>query len=402
MSSPRFATSKAFLVVATAIGTLAACGDKPAAQQGMGAVPVTVVTLQPTTVTLTRELPGRTTPFLIAEVRPQVDGIIEERLYTEGGSVKAGQPLYQIDDAHLPRSLCQREGGARARRGDAAQRDAQRAPLDGPRRHQRGEQAGRRERGGGAAAGGGRRRGRAGRRSSAGVVLGYARITAPISGRIGKSTVTQGALVTANQAAAARHDPAARPDLRRPDAVEHRAGSSCEGQLAAGAREERADLPVTILLEDGTQYPQEGKLAFSEVSVDPATGSFALRVVVPNPDQSCCRASTCARWCSMARAAGRHARAAAAHPRDPEGNTNAMVVDNDGKVEVRAVQREPDHRRPVARRGRPRRRATGSSSRACRRSSPAWRCSRPKRARARRPRRGRPPPRSPSGRAHGQ
>jgi membrane fusion protein (multidrug efflux system) len=78
---------------------VAACGGESAPPQDPGAVPVTIVTLAPQTVTLTRELPGRTHAFLVAEVRPQVDGIVKERLYTEGATVKAGQPLYQLDDA---------------------------------------------------------------------------------------------------------------------------------------------------------------------------------------------------------------------------------------------------------------------------------------------------------------
>ena len=99
MSSPNSASPKAIVSLAIAAAALAGCGGQPPGQQGMGPVPVTVVTLRSDAVTLTRELPGRTTPFLIAEVRPQVDGIVKQRLYTEGGTVKAGQPLYQLDDA---------------------------------------------------------------------------------------------------------------------------------------------------------------------------------------------------------------------------------------------------------------------------------------------------------------
>ena len=79
--------------------SLAACGKEPQGAQGAGPVPVSVVTLKPETVTLRRELPGRSSAFLVAEVRPQVDGIVLKRLFTEGGLVKKGQPLYQLDDA---------------------------------------------------------------------------------------------------------------------------------------------------------------------------------------------------------------------------------------------------------------------------------------------------------------
>ena len=99
MSSLKPASRRAVLGLLASASLVAACGGEQAPPQGPGAVPVTVVTLAPQTVTLTRELPGRTVAFLVAEVRPQVDGIVKERLYAEGATVKAGQPLYQLDDA---------------------------------------------------------------------------------------------------------------------------------------------------------------------------------------------------------------------------------------------------------------------------------------------------------------
>jgi membrane fusion protein, multidrug efflux system len=98
MSSPRFANRRAVFAV-VGLTAVAACSKQEGAPQGRGAVPVTVVTLATAPVVLRRELPGRTTPYLVAEVRPQVNGIVKQRLYTEGSAVKAGQPLYQLDDA---------------------------------------------------------------------------------------------------------------------------------------------------------------------------------------------------------------------------------------------------------------------------------------------------------------
>ncbi|HEY9381031.1 MAG TPA: efflux RND transporter periplasmic adaptor subunit, partial [Burkholderiales bacterium] len=158
-----------------------------------------------------------------------------------------------------------------------------------------------------------------------------------ISGRIGKSSVTQGALVTANQAAALA-------TVQQPDPIYvDLTQSSSEllqlrKELAAGTLKSTKELPVTILLEDGTEYSHPGKLAFSEVTVDPSTGSFMLRVVVPNPDHLLMP--------------GMYVRAELGNgvrqnailvpqqgiARDPKGNTSAMVVGMDDKVEARAVQ----------------------------------------------------------------
>src|SRR5690606_14186383 len=118
---------------------------------------------------------------------------------------------------------------------------------------------------------------------SARVQLGHARIAATIGGRIGRSTVTQGALVTANQAA-----PLATEQQIDPIYVDVTQSSSellqLRRALAAGSVSPAVDVPVQIVLEDGTPYSRQGRLAFSEVTVDPGTGSFALSVVVDNPE----------------------------------------------------------------------------------------------------------------------
>jgi membrane fusion protein (multidrug efflux system) len=251
--------------------------------QGSQAIPVTVVTLKPQPVTLTRELPGRSTAFLVAEVRPQVNGIIAKRLFTEGGLVKEGQPLYQLDDATYRADLNSAEANlarARATLGTAelnAKRSAQLVRIDAVSQ-QDDENA--------AAA---LRLAEADVKAAeaavdrARVVLGYARITAPITGRTGKSMVTPGALVTANQEAALTTVQQLDPmyiDLTQSSAEL----LNLRKELARGALKVSHDLPVTILLEDGTRYEHPGKLAFSDVTVDPTTGSFGLRIVVPNPD----------------------------------------------------------------------------------------------------------------------
>lgn len=315
---------------------LSACaGEAPPAQDA--AVPVTVVTLTSAPVTLTRELPGRTTPFAVAEVRPQVSGIIRKRLFTEGGEVKAGQQLYQIDDAsyradhNSARAALARAQATLVTARLLAQRSADLVKLDAISKQDNDN------------AQAALRQAEADVKAAQAVVdgtsvtLGYARITAPISGRIGRSTVTQGALVTAGQSAAL-----ATVQQLDPIYVDLTQSSSellaLRRGLASGALDSTEGLPVKILLEDGSEYSHEGKLAFSEVTVDPSTGSFALRVVVPNPDDVLLP--------------GMYVRAVVGNgqrhdailvpqqgiARDPKGNTTAMLVGKDGKVEVRAVQ----------------------------------------------------------------
>jgi membrane fusion protein (multidrug efflux system) len=336
MSSPKPTSFNALLAVTTVSGMLGACGGHPAPPKGPDAVPVTVVTLVTQPVTLTRELPGRTTPFLVAEVRPQVNGIVKQRLFAEGGSVEAGQPLYQLDDAtylaefaSARAALTRAEATLHSARLNA-RRSADLIAINAVSR-QDDENA--------VAALGQAEADVAAAEAavqSAAVILGHARITAPISGRIGKSSVTQGALVTANQTT-----PLATVQQLDPIYVDLTQSSAewlgLRRSLAAGRITDTGDMPVTILLEDGTRYGHDGKLAFSEVSVDPTTGSFALRVVVPNPDHILLPGMYVRALVGMG--VRQHALLVPQQgiARDPRGHTNAMVVGKDGMVEVREV-----------------------------------------------------------------
>jgi len=300
-------------------------------------VPVTVVTLKSEPVTLVRELPGRTTPFLIAEVRPQVDGIVKQRLFTEGGTVKAGKPLYQLDDATYRAAYASADAAlARAEATLAsarltARRTAELVAINAVSKQDHEDAAAALEEAEADVAAA-----RAAERSAR-VVLGYSRISAPISGRIGRSSVTQGALVTANQAA-----PLAVIQQLDPIYVDLTQSSAewldLRRAIDAGRLQRDRDLPVTILLEDGTQYGRDGKLQFSEVSVDPTTGSFGLRVVVPNPEHILLPGMYVR---ALLRTGVRPDAVLAPQQgilRDPRGHTNAMVVGTDGKVEARAVR----------------------------------------------------------------
>lgn len=334
MTAPAHIATK---LIASALLALLLAGCGAQAPQAPGPIAVSVVTMKPETVVLTRELPGRTVPFLVAEVRPQVSGIIERRLFTEGSLVKAGQPLYQLEDATYQASYDSAKAAlARAqatlvtaqlnfkRTSELVKIDAVSA-QDFEDATAAAQQAEADVTAAEAAV------------QSSRVTLGYARITAPISGRIGRSSVTQGALVTANQT-----EPLATIQQLDPIYVDVTAPSNeilqLRRELAAGTLEGTSDLPVTILLEDGSRYDHDGKLAFLEVTVDPSTGSFTVRVDVPNPKHLLLPGM----YVRTIIAAGiRHGALLVPQrgiARDPTGNTSAMIVDADGKVERRAVK----------------------------------------------------------------
>jgi len=312
------------------------------AQQQPGGPPppppaVTVVSLKAETVTLTRELPGRTNPYRVAEVRPQVSGIIQRQLFTEGKLVKAGQPLYQLDDETYQADVNSAKASlARAQaKLEAARLTAKRASelvKANAVSKQEAEDATAALRQAEADV-------KVGQATveSAEIILKRARISAPIDGRIGKSAVTQGALVTANQTA-----PLATIQQLDPIYVDLTQSSSeilqIRKEVAAGNLASTTNLPVTILLEDGAKYAQQGRLAFSEVTVDPSTGSTAIRVIVPNPNDLLLPGM----YVRAVVSTGRRDKALLAPQqgvtRDPKGNASALIVNAEDKVEVRPVK----------------------------------------------------------------
>jgi membrane fusion protein, multidrug efflux system len=268
----------------TLIIALTGCGSGSGQQGGPPPVPeVATVTMKPQQVDLTTELPGRTSPYLVAEIRPQVNGIIQRRLFKEGADVKAGQLLYQIDPAPFQVAL----DSAKASLGKA-QANLPSIRLRAERyRELLTDRAVSKQHYDDAAAAMEQARAEIAYWKSqvdaARINLGYTRVTAPIAGRIGKSSVTDGALVTAYQPTSLATIQQLNPiyvDVTQASAELLRLKRHLEsGQLSstgAGGRK------VRILLEDGTPYPQEGTLQFRDITVDPATGSFALRIVVPN------------------------------------------------------------------------------------------------------------------------
>jgi membrane fusion protein (multidrug efflux system) len=265
------------------------CGKKTnaGAPPPSGPPEVGVVIVKPERVTLTTELSGRTSPQLIAEVRPQVSGIIQKRLFAEGSDVKAGQVLYQIDPATYQAAY------ASAR---AAQAKSEANLLPARLKAERykelvGIKAVSQQDNDDAFAG--LKQAEADLAASKAAVetarinLAYTKVTAPISGRIGRSTVTDGALATANQAAALatiQQLGSMYVDVTQSSAELLKLKQNLASGLMKNNGATRAR--VKLLLEDGSTYPLPGELKFSEVTVDQSTGSITLRATFPNPKQT--------------------------------------------------------------------------------------------------------------------
>lgn len=264
------------------------CGKKTtAAPPPSGPPEVGVVVVRPERVSLTTELSGRTAPCQIAEVRPQVNGIIQKRVFTEGSDVKAGEVLYRIDPATYQAAFASAkaaEARAEANLGAVRLKEERYKDLvkikavsqqDYDDAHAALKQAEADVSSTRAAV------------ETARINLAYTKVTAPISGRIGRSAVTDGALVTASQ-------PAALATIQQLGSMYVDVTQSTaellklKQNLANGVMKKSgsAQASVKLLLEDGSPYPLTGMLKFSEVTVDQSTGSVTLRAVFPNPKQS--------------------------------------------------------------------------------------------------------------------
>jgi len=273
------------LTAALALVVVAAgCGSgKPAAPAAPPPPEVGVLTLQPAHASLATQLPGRTAAYRVAEVRPQVGGIVQKRLFTEGAEVAAGAPLYQID----PATYRAAENGARAALA-AADAQATNARLLAERAESlvATKMISQQDHDNALAA---RRRADAevavakAALESAQINLAYTTIRSPIAGRTGRSVVTEGALVKAVQDDALTSVQQLDPiyvDVTQSSAELLR----LQRDLAAGRlKAEGGQAKVTLTLEDGTPYAQEGRLQFAESLVDRGTGSVLLRAVFPNP-----------------------------------------------------------------------------------------------------------------------
>jgi len=258
------------LIFALLFSPTAGCGRK--SEPVLQGLEVAVVTLQPERVTITTELPGRTAPFLVAEIRPQVNGLIQKRLFTEGAEIEAGQELYRIDPAPFQAAVDRVKANLptlqfRASRYKEALLDKAVSQQDFDDADAALKQVEAELR-------------------TAQINLDYTHIVSPITGRIGTSTVTEGAIVTAYQpmalATIQQLDPIYVDVPQSANEVLRLKRSLKEGSL--NQDDEIHQKKVKLILADGTPYSLEGTLQFKDVTVDPTTGSVILRAVFPNPE----------------------------------------------------------------------------------------------------------------------
>ena len=260
--------------------------EAPKTMAKQGPVEVDIITLKTQPVTLEAELPGRTAAYRVAEVRPQVNGIVKKRFFTEGSKINAGDVLYQIDPAlYQTRLDSARAALAKAKANEhSAQLKAERykiligknavSEMDQVDIEANWKQAVAEVASAEAAV------------NSARIDLEYTRITAPISGRIGRSMISEGALVTAQQSAPLAIIQQLDPlyvDVTQSSTDLLRLKKNLSTGLVENSGSTRSD--VTLLLEDGAQYAHTGSLEFSDVTVDQSTGSVTLRAIVANPDE---------------------------------------------------------------------------------------------------------------------
>ncbi|SEJ05074.1 membrane fusion protein, multidrug efflux system [Pseudomonas linyingensis] len=315
------------LVALSSLLLLAGCGKEDAAgPQARPAPQVGVVTLEAQPFTLTTELPGRTAAYRVAEVRPQVDGIVQKRLFKEGSEVKAGQQLYQIDPAIYQATLKSAEASVLSSRSLAerykvlvADQAVSRQQYDEARAAQLQAEAA---------------------LEKARIDVRYTKVLAPISGRVGRSAVTEGALVNNGQSQAL-----AQIQQLDPIYVDVTQSASellrLRRELASGQLEQIGGAAkVNLTLADGSTYAHAGRLEFSEVSVDQGTGSVVLRAVFPNPEQVLLPGMFVQ---AQLQTGGKAAAILAPQQgvaRNAKGEATAMVVNADNKVEPRVLKAE--------------------------------------------------------------
>ncbi|MBW2135876.1 MAG: efflux RND transporter periplasmic adaptor subunit [Deltaproteobacteria bacterium] len=330
---------KRTVVLVVLIGGFWSVGCERRQQSAPPPVPeVATVTVQPQKVVLTTVLPGRTSAFRIAEIRPQVSGLIQKRLFTEGSMVKAGQVLYQIDPAPFQAAL----DNAKAALGKAeANLPAIRLRAERYRELLADKAVSQQEYDDAAAA---LKQAKAeieywkAQVRTARINLGYCRVNAPITGRIGKSNVTEGAIVTAYQ-------PQPLATIQQLDPVYVDVPQSTTELLRLKRRLEKGHLnpdgkkqkKVGLLLEDGTKFPLEGTLQFRDITVDPTTGSVILRIIFPNPEGVLLPGM----FVRAVIKEGVNEQALLvpqqAVSRDRKGNPFALLVDAEGKVKQRML-----------------------------------------------------------------
>lgn len=336
MSYPR-ALTRAVLCMLLSLMLLACEEGGKGAPGSSGPREVMIIKLEPRREVYTTALAGRIASFQVAEVRPQVGGILQQRLFTEGADVKAGQALYQIDPATYEAALDSAQAALMKAEANVtparlkAERFRELLAIKAVSKQEYDDaQAAFKQAEADVAVN------RAAVKTAR-INLEYTKVRSPISGRIGKSAFTPGALVTANQAQALTSvrqlDPVYVDITQSSQDLLRLRAQFTNGELRSAAEE----APVRLKLENGAMYPHEGRLQFTDVSVDESTGMVSLRALFPNPEHILLP--------------GMYVRAVIAEGvdenallvpqralrRDPKGQASVLLVDGGGKVDVRLV-----------------------------------------------------------------
>ena len=316
---------------------LTGCDNNKSEQAAQQPPAVGVVTLKTEPLKISTELPGRTSAYRVAEVRPQVSGIILKRNFVEGSDVKAGQSLYQIDPATYQAAYDSAKGHLTQAQANAriAQLTVKRyKPLLGTKYISQQDYD--------TAVATAAQNDAAVQVAKANVEtarinLAYTKVTSPISGRIGKSSVTEGALVQNAQTTALATVQQLDPmyvDVTQSSEDFMRLRSELEsGQL----KQNDGKANVTLLMQNGNSYPQTGTLEFSDVTVDETTGSITLRAIVPNPNHALLPGMFVRARLDEGTNPNALLVPQQAVARTPTGQATVMVVGADNKVEARQV-----------------------------------------------------------------
>jgi len=269
------------------ITLLSACGEKAATSNAPPPATVSVITVAPAAVTLNTELPGRTEASRIAQVRARTAGIVLQRVYKEGGEVKAGEVLFRIDPAQFQASYDSAQAAVAKAEANLAQADLKvkrYKPLIAAQAVSQQEYDDAVTAQKQAAADLATTKAA---RTTAGLTLGYATVTSPISGRVSRALVTEGALVGQGEATpmatVQQLDPIYVTITQSSTEILKLQRALADGKLKRAGKDQ---VPVTLVTEDGQPYPQTGKLLFSDVSVDESTGSVSMRAEFPNPNRT--------------------------------------------------------------------------------------------------------------------
>ncbi|WP_281281068.1 efflux RND transporter periplasmic adaptor subunit [Peristeroidobacter soli] len=336
-SVPKLRTGFAILIAALTV-TLAGCAQDQAGGPKRPPTEVGFITVQPQPLVLQSELAGRTTPYLVSDVRPQVSGIIKHRRFEEGSQVKAGAVLYEIDAAPYEAAAAEAKAGlANAKASvDATRLKSERyrelLAIEGVSQQEADDAQMSYQQALASVAQ------MQASLASAQINLDYTKVRAPISGRIGKSTVTPGALVTANQETSLA-------TIRTLDPIYvDMTQSSAEllklRRLIGESGMKAGQAKVRLKLEDGSQYKQAGTIKFQEVAVDESTGSVTLRAEFPNPEGVLLPGMYVRAMLDQAVATSAILAPQQGVTRDAKGNATALVLTAENKVEQRTLVAE--------------------------------------------------------------